>query len=958
MKKPGKTFLFLSRPHTLMICTVIVLTLIIALKFLVIFRSGWIPLVHIITELLFSVSIFVILILIYFDYKRKHAELLLKDSLNLFKDIVDNTPEGILVAESGSKKFFISNKKICQMLGYSREELSNMTVADIHPAESLDYVIKSFEKLLNNEILIINDIPVQRKDGALFNVDIAAYPATIAGKLYLFGIFRENTDRKHIEDALLKNEALINTLFNGTPAGIELLIDRVHIKVNRAFCKITGYSEEELVGRSTRMLYADEEEFNRVGTELYGQMNREGQGILESRIKRKDGAVIEVLFYLSPFDPQNISAGVTVTVLDITERKRDEEEIKRIKVAVDSTSEAIGMSTAGGIHFYQNDAFDRLFGYTADELASLSPKTVYKNKDVADEVFAYIMSGKSWHGEIEMVDRNGRCFPVALRADAVKDENGKVTGLIGVHTDITERKRAEEALRESEEKYRSIFNNAAEGIFQISIVGKLLNANLSFAEILGYSSVEEMMNQNDNIPDFYLNPEDKNFIRNQISEKGLVKGYEFQLKKKNGEKAWASINIHRAIDKTGNMNIVEGTITDISMRKQIEAENSRLREMLLHSQKIESVGRLAGGIAHDFNNMLTAILGNTEMAMQLLDPEGEAYRLLTTVQKAGEGAAALTKQLLAFSRKQIIEPKLLNLNDLIERISKVLITLIGETIVLRLNFYKDIFIIKADPGYLEQIIINLAANARDAMPDGGSLIIETANILIDRAYCENHPYISPGEYVMMAISDTGCGMNDEVKSHLYEPFFTTKEKGKGTGLGLATVYGIVKQNGGTIEAYSEPDKGTTFKIYFPKAPEKISDLPAGEFKEKLLDGIETILLVEDHAQVLEFTRDSLMGLGYNVLTAASGEEALKVSDSCTGEINLLITDVILPGMNGRATADALASLRPELRVLYTSGYTAEAIDKQGVLEQGLNFISKPYSGQALAARVREILDKK
>jgi signal transduction histidine kinase/ActR/RegA family two-component response regulator len=407
-----------------------------------------------------------------------------------------------------------------------------------------------------------------------------------------------------------------------------------------------------------------------------------------------------------------------------------------------------------------------------------------------------------------------------------------------------------------------------------------------------------------------------------------------------------------------NKRALDRAEADIAERKRVEKDRDRLEEQLRHAQKLESVGRLAGGVAHDFNNLLTAIIGNTQLMMMEVGPKSVHYPRLEVVMQAADSANVLTRQLLAFSRKQIIEPKVINLNDMIEHMHSMLVRLIGEDIeLLKIANAKDARI-KADSGQIEQIIVNLVVNARDAMPDGGMLTIETAEVALDEGYCQAHAYAKPGEHVMLAVTDTGHGMGAEVKRHLFEPFFTTKPRGKGTGLGLATVYGAVKQNGGTIEVYSEPGQGTSFKIYFPRVMEEAVQIDKKERPDtSLLRGSETVLLVEDDPRVSEFSLGVLEELGYKVLYASTAEAALTVAHNYEGPIHLLLTDVILPGMNGRALADELKRVRPDIKILFASGYTENIIAHHGVLEEGLHFIGKPFTAFALSKKIREVLDR-
>jgi DNA-binding response OmpR family regulator/signal transduction histidine kinase len=403
----------------------------------------------------------------------------------------------------------------------------------------------------------------------------------------------------------------------------------------------------------------------------------------------------------------------------------------------------------------------------------------------------------------------------------------------------------------------------------------------------------------------------------------------------------------------------KGEISGVVVCVHDLTEQRRLEEQLRQSVKMEAIGTLAGGVAHDFNNLLTIILGNSDIALQRIDKDNPFIKNIEQIRRAGQRAALLTSQLLAFSRKQVVQPKVINLNEVIADTEKMLKRLIGEDIDLVSMLDSRLARVMADPGLIEQVIINIAINARDAMPHGGKLTIETVNVYLGEDYARHHLEVVPGHYAMVAVSDTGCGMDEATLSHIFEPFFTTKTKGKGTGLGLSVVFGIVKQSGGHIWVYSEPGNGTTFKVYLPTVEQDPESLEAGaEREEPPVGGGETVLLVEDDDAVRDLAGGVLREYGYTVYEAHDGYQALKLYNSHEGPIHLLVTDVVMPGMNGRELAQKIESLRPALKVLFVSGYTDNAIVHHGVLDAGTAFLQKPFTPEALARKVREVIDSR
>jgi PAS domain S-box-containing protein len=512
-------------------------------------------------------------------------------------------------------------------------------------------------------------------------------------------------------------------------------------------------------------------------------------------------------------------------------------------------------------------------------------------------------------------------------------------------------------LSQSEERYRDYFENAKDAIYVHDLTGHYIMVNKAGEDLIGYSREEILqMRISDVVPRHYLD-QIHTHLKEKLADHSLTI-YECEAICKDGSRVPIEVS-SRLIYENGVPVAVQGSARDITERKRAE-EALRLSQLQLQqSQKLEAIGQLAGGVAHDFNNMLTAIMGYTDLSLRRVGLENPIRRNLEETKKAAERAASLVRQLLAFSRKQILEPKVLDLNDVVKDLHKMLTRLIGEDVKLATRLEADLGSIKADPCQVEQIIVNLVVNARDAMPRGGRVTIETANVSLDAQTATKHVAVNPGEYVMLSVSDTGSGMDHETQARIFEPFFTTKEVGKGTGLGLSTVYGIVKQSGGNIWVYSEPGFGTVFKVYLPRLDDTTANSDAKQAQESNAPrGTETILLVEDEDVVRGLTRRILMQAGYNVLDAKSGDEAIRLCDAHVGPIDLLLTDVVMPEVSGKEVADRLLELRPTTRVLFMSGYTDEAIVQHGVLDANVKFIQKPFTWLALTKKVREVLNRK
>jgi len=560
------------------------------------------------------------------------------------------------------------------------------------------------------------------------------------------------------------------------------------------------------------------------------------------------------------------------------------------------------------------------------------------------EPTSYEVSGTGPHGDI--AHYSIRIGPIML--------GDEVVAAVQISTDITERRRAEQVLRESEQRYRALIENTRDIAYSYDAEGKLTFLGPQAAH---YGiDCEEAISRN--LLEFVA-PEDRERITDEmrrILATGEEFPTEFRIVGADGRTYWFEEHGACLRDATGEIVGMSGMLRDITERKQAEKEKAVLEEQFRQAQKMEAVGRLAGGIAHDFNNMLGVIIGYSDILLHDLREDDPIHRDVQHIRGAADRAAGLTRQLLAFSRKQVLELQVLDLNGIVSDLEKMLRRLIGEDIALSTVLQPDVGRVKADAGQIEQVIMNLAVNARDAMPEGGTLMIETADADLDEEYAKTHVSVIPGPYVMLAITDSGGGMDEDTRSKIFDPFFTTKEMGKGTGLGLSTVYGIVKQSGGNIWIYTELGKGTTFKIYLPRVEGAVEAAATPKGLEKSPRGSETVLVVEDEEVLRRLTTRILKLGGYKVLEAAHGGDALLVCRDFEGSIDLLVTDVVMPKMSGRKLANHLAEDRPDMKVLFMSGYTDNAIVHQGVLDEGAAFIQKPFTASALMQKVRDVLD--
>jgi two-component system, cell cycle sensor histidine kinase and response regulator CckA len=761
-------------------------------------------------------------------------------------------------------------------------------------------------------------------------------------------------------EAQQQNERYLRTILNTTADGFWMLdISGKVIQANEAYCRMTGYTQEEMVGLHINDIDACETPED---TQLHiKRLTKKDFEIFESLHRRKDGSLFPVEISAT-FVPE-YGGQIICFCRDITGRKAAADRIALLGHMLDAAPASITIHDMNGHFLFANRKTYTMHGYDSEEefkAVNLHDLDVPESEALLAERFRIIAEKGEARFEVAHYRKDGSTFPLEVFAKTI-EWNGK-PAILSIATDITKRKQAEEALRESERKWRNILVNTPQLGIGLDPQARIIFANSHFLKVTGWRE-EEILGKN--YFDMFI-PED---IREEIrgvfdaamhaDESFGLSCYENEILTKAGELrnvAWSNLATKGLDGKVVDLTCLG---VDLTERKKAEVEQQKLQEQLSQAQKMESIGRLAGGVAHDFNNMLNVILGNADFMQEDLPKDQIAIREgLEEIKKAAQRSADLTRQLLAFARKQTVSPKVLDLNETIESMLKMLRRLVGENIKVRWKPAMSLESVRIDPAQIDQMLANLMVNARDAIGSkDGNITIETGMSSFDADFCKAYPEFSPGKFCMFSIADNGCGMDEVTRSQIFEPFFTTKGVGEGTGLGLATVYGIVQQNNGIINVYSEPGKGTTFRIYLPVYQDRTETTSHEKSVYKILDpGHETILLVEDEPSILKMTTKMLSRMGYTVLAAATPGEAIHLAQEHAGEVHLLMTDVVMPEMNGRELAKRILTLHPKMRRLFMSGYTADIIAHHGVIDEGMEFIQKPFSKKDLEQKLREILN--
>lgn len=873
------------------------------------------------------------------------------ESEERFYKVFHASPHPMAITTMREGRVIDLNEASARLGGFRREELIGSLSAErnlwVDPLQR-DLVMRSLQTEGKVHDL---EVAFRGKHGDVHQVLLSADPIRVNDEPCLLSVSIAVNELSSDREVQQKAEEY-RTLVEDSVQGIAVFQRQRILFCNQAFAAMTGYSIEELIALEDgeALLHPDDRGWvvPLVPAASSGGAARHPH---QCRILRKDGAVRWMEVYDSLIEYEGAPA-VQIVHVDITDRKNAEQSFReseeRFRLIAETVDEVfwifeVDQQTTS----YLSPAFDRIWGTPREQfVGTTTPLVSMVHPDDRESVMrenARLAQGNPINHEYRIIRPDGVVRHIWDRAFPIANGTGGVGRLVGAGRDITEWREAEAALKEAGEYLHEIINHISDPIFVKDREHRLVLVNDALCRFVGKARQELL--------GFAPPPGvvDAPFWEQEeaLFETGKECISEDTIRDAQGASCTIMTKKALLIDKRGKKQIV-GVLRDITEHKALEAT-------LMQAQKMEAIGVLAGGVAHDFNNLLNVINGYSEILLEDTAPDNPMRQDLEQIRDAGRRAAILTSQLLAFGRKQILQPEILNLNTVVDSMSSMLRPMIGEDIELVCRCSSDLRLINADPGRMQQIILNLVVNAREAMPEGGRLAIETMNVELGDEYTPDHPRAKPGAYVMLSVSDNGLGMDAATRSRIFEPFFTTKGRGRGTGLGLSTVYGIVKQSNGFVWVQSEPQKGASFRVYLPCATAEEIQAHAASELEPGLRGFETVLVVEDEAPVRALACQILRDRGYRVLDAPNGEEALRISETFVGTIHLLITDIVMPGMNGRELAAALDRKRRDLKVLFMSGYTDDTIVEHGVLERDRAFLQKPFTVEAIARKVRTVL---
>jgi two-component system cell cycle sensor histidine kinase/response regulator CckA len=892
-----------------------------------------------------------------------------KDTQRRLQTFLEATPDFVATFDPHGRALSV-NAAFRTLAGIKDgDDLSTLTIADLFPPSVTELILHQGIPEAVRSGLWSGEMVLESLEGARIDVSqvIIAHKAADGSLEFLSTLARDITERKRAEHEIVEQRAFYEQILENIDVDIAVFdaegryeyVNQNAVRdpeVRRAMIGRNDFEYAALRGRSPEIA---QRRVQQLQTAIASRSTTE----FEEQLTAPAG---ETRYFIRKHLPILDREGKVTRLIgygfDITERRRAEEERRRSVELLRDAERIAHMGswewdvTTGDLIW--SDEMYRVFGMEPGEPATFERFIGAVHPDdrslLQETVERALTTHEPYFVDHRVVRPDGTVAHVHGRGHTIVDAEGIAVRMMGSGQDVTERRSAEEALRQSEQDYRGLFENAHDGIVLMAPDGeRVLDVNPRACEMYGYAREEFIGMSMESVS---MDVEAGRQKVQRTLEMGSAWSFEIIQRRKDGSPLWVEVTA-AMVDYKG-MPAILSVSRDVSARHAAEEALRESQEQLVQAQKMDAVGRLAGGIAHDFNNLLTAIKGFTELLLLDFDEGDPRHPFVTEIQGAANRAAALTRQLLAFSRKQVLQPRVLDLNASVTDIEKMLRRLLGEDIQLETRQGRDLGRVKADPSQVEQVLVNLAVNARDAMPSGGTIVVRTENVDLTREQIPTHSNVGPGPYVLLAVSDNGSGMGPEVQARIFEPFFTTKEKGKGTGLGLSTVYGIVQQSGGFVQVESVLGEGTTFLVYLPRVHEEAETSVEKVADRRPVTGSETVLLVEDEAAVRVLVRRVLDRNGYRVLEAGSGMDALQLLQSHSEPIHLLLTDVVMPGMSGRELADRLAPEYPEMHILYMSGYTDEAIVHHGVLDAGIALIEKPFTPEVLLRQVREILDSR